>query len=202
MNPNLEKLTHHHPSLIGMESCKKVAACIPLIKTEDGYEVLFEIRSYKIDSQPGDICFPGGMMEPGETPVETAVREMKEELLIEASQIQVLGLMDVLFSESNLMMYPYAVTLHDYKGTYSKDEVEETFSVPLKFFLETDPQVYRVETKVCPDDNFPYELVYGGRNYKWRKRQESIMFYIYGKYAIWGMTAKVMRSFVGIIKEL
>ena len=131
----LERLSQHKPSLIGINECKKSAVCIPLIETENGYEVLFEVRSAKIVSQPGDICLPGGMLEPGETPEEAVVRETMEELLISGEQIQMLGLMDVLYTGMGLMLYPYAVVLQGYQGTCSEDEVEEIFTVPLDFFF-------------------------------------------------------------------
>ena len=198
----LERLSQHKPSLIGINECKKSAVCIPLIETENGYEVLFEVRSAKIVSQPGDICLPGGMLEPGETPEEAVVRETMEELLISGEQIQMLGLMDVLYTGMGLMLYPYAVVLQGYQGTCSEDEVEEIFTVPLDFFLHTEPEIYQTEAQVIPGEDFPYDLIHGGRNYTWRKRRENICFYQYKDRVIWGLTAKIMKSFVDIYREI
>ena len=55
----LEKLKNHKSTLIGIEELRKYAVCIPLMPGPDGYEVLFEVRSANIKSQPGDVCFPG-----------------------------------------------------------------------------------------------------------------------------------------------
>lgn len=198
----LSRLSEHRPALIGADECMKSAVCIPLIRKEQEYEVLFEVRSSKIVHQPGDVCFPGGMLEPGETPEEAAAREMMEELLITGEQFRILGLMDVLYTGHRLMMYPYAAELYEYEGTYSKDEVEEVFTVPLAFFLHTKPDIYRVEAQVFPGEDFPYELVYGGKEYQWRKRKEDVLFYQYEGHVIWGLTAKVMRSFVGIYSQI
>ncbi len=200
--PELEKLSEHKPALIGAGDCMKSAVCIPLLRTEQGYSVLFEVRSQKILHQPGDVCFPGGMLEPGETPKEAAVREMMEELLITRDQFRVFGLMDVLYTGHRLMMYPYAAALRNYEGTYSKEEVEEVFTVPLEFFLNTQPDVYRVEAQIFPGSDFPYELVYGGKEYQWRKRREDILFYQYGGHVIWGLTAKIMKSFAEIYLQI
>lgn len=201
MDERLERLAQHKPTLIGIEDCKKSAVCIPLIQTRQGYEVLFEVRSSKIVSQPGDICLPGGMLEPGEAPQEAAVREAMEELLVSNTQIQMLGLMDVLFTGMGLILYPYAVVLKDYQGTYSKDEVEEVFTVPLEFFLNGEPKVYQTEAQVIPGEDFPYDLIYGGRDYAWRKRREDVLFYQYKDRVIWGLTAKIIRSFARIYKR-
>ena len=43
------------------------AVLVPLIRREDGIHVLYEVRARDLDRQPGEICFPGGMQEPGET---------------------------------------------------------------------------------------------------------------------------------------
>ena len=51
------------------------AVVLPLIR-ETG-EILIEVRAAGI-SQAGDPCFPGGRIEPGETPAEAAAREAKE----------------------------------------------------------------------------------------------------------------------------
>lgn len=201
MDRRLEKLSQHKPTLIGIDECKKSAVCIPLIETGKGYEVLFEVRSAKIVSQPGDICLPGGMLEPGETPKEAAVREAMEELLISGEQIQMLGLMDVHHTGMGLMLYPFAVILKEYHGTFSEDEVDEIFTVPLEFFLNTEPEIYRTEAQVIPGEDFPYDLIRGGRNYSWRKRRENIYFYRYENRTIWGLTARIMKSFVEIYRE-
>ena len=49
------------------------AIAIPFIDTE---HLLFQVRSDKLDRQPGDICFPGGAVEIGETPEEALIRKM------------------------------------------------------------------------------------------------------------------------------
>ncbi|MCD7865444.1 MAG: CoA pyrophosphatase [Clostridiales bacterium] len=198
--PDLDFLRQHKPSLIGMDRCRKAAVCIPLIRTENGYDLLFEVRSSSIESQPGDICFPGGMAEPDEDTRAAALREIAEELLISPEQVELLGLMDVL-GGSRLYVYPYAVLLSDYRGSFSPDEVESVFRVPLDFFFEQEPEIYYTTMKVMPEENFPYDRIYGGRDYAWRERREEVLFYQYGEYTIWGMTAKIACSFAEIIKR-
>ncbi len=202
MEDLLTTLKTHTPSLIGLEDCKKSAVCIPLIKKGSDYEILFEVRAAHIDSQPGDVCLPGGRLETGELPMDAAIRETKEELLITDDQIEMLGLMDVYYSGRELMLYPYAIELKNYNGSFSADEVAETFRVPLSFFLETEPMRYLTEATVIPGDDFPYELVVGGKNYRWRKRREEVLFYQYEGRVIWGLTAKIIRSFAESVLAL
>ncbi len=70
------------PKRIEQEKDKVSAVMIPLIKENDGYHILFEVRSNKLSQQPGEICFPGGRREQDETSMETSIRETCEELLI------------------------------------------------------------------------------------------------------------------------
>ena len=69
-----ESLKHHIPKRIGEEKETSFAVLIPLIKKEDGYHVLFEVRAKHLNKQPGEVCFPGGKVEPGESTYEAAVR--------------------------------------------------------------------------------------------------------------------------------
>ncbi|MGN0464951.1 MAG: NUDIX hydrolase [Lachnospiraceae bacterium] len=197
----LELLKNHKMSVIGLEEYRQSAVCIPLIEKNETYQILFEVRSKKINHQPGDICFPGGMIEFNEKPIDAAIRETCEELCINSEQIQFLGATDLLIG-SSILVYPYSVLLKNYENTWNPSEVEEIFFVPLDFFLETKPEVYEIERKAILPDNFPYERIVGGKNYKWRKRTENIYFYQYNNYTIWGMTAKILYSFINIWKSL
>ena len=78
---------------MGVKRPRPAAVLIPLLPNGNSYDVLFEVRSAGI-AQPGDICFPGGTMEPGETPEVAAVRETTEELLVSREQIRVLRTMN------------------------------------------------------------------------------------------------------------
>ena len=137
-----ETLAQHEPTFIGMESCHQAAVCIPLLKNQDSsYDVLFEVRSSTIAHQPGDVCLPGGMVEEGEDPRNAALRELQEELLLSEEQICYLGAMDKLYTGSHLIMYSFAVEVTEYQNTFNSAEVAEVFTVPLEFFLHTDPGV-------------------------------------------------------------
>lgn len=53
--------------------------------------LLFEVRSKRLEMQPGEICFPGGRIESGETPETAALRELWEELRVPSRQVTLLG---------------------------------------------------------------------------------------------------------------
>ena len=78
----------HMPTLLGARH--EYAVLCPLLEQPDGLHFLFEVRASAI-RQAGETCFPGGRMEPGESPTDCALRETMEELAIPPSEIQILA---------------------------------------------------------------------------------------------------------------
>lgn len=78
----------HVPTLL--EARHEYAVLCPLVERPDGLHLLFEVRSAGV-SQSGETCFPGGQMEPGETPADCALRETEEELSIPRAEIRLSG---------------------------------------------------------------------------------------------------------------
>ena len=79
--------------------------------------------------------------------------------------------------------------------------MEAIFTVPLKFFMETEPDRYDTVWKVVQSDDFPYERIEGGKNYPFSKNRTTQLFYEYDGHTIWGFTAQVIRNIVDILKE-
>ena len=153
------------------------AVLIPLLKGKNGEtEILFEQRALDLDVQPAEICFPGGGIEDGETPEEAAVRETQEELLITKEQIRVIGETEGVRNSGIVTIHAFLGELTEYAGTWSPVEVDHTFAVPVSWFLEHEPEVYMTTVTTRPGEDFPFELIPGGRNYPWRKRRHPTYF--------------------------
>ena len=166
----------------------------------DEETLLFQVRSEQLLHQPGDICFPGGAVEEGESPREAVIRELKEELLVEADQIEVLEESGILINDTSII-HCFPCRIHGYKGGFNKEEVDEVFRVPLSFFANTPARVYEVDWKPVFPEDFPFDQIHGGRNYKWRSRKSRIRFYEYEGHVIWGITAKITEHFVNRRKD-
>lgn len=173
---------------------------IPILEYTDGLSVLYEIRSEKLKKQPNEICFPGGRIENDESPKFAAVRETSEELLIAAEAIEVISPSDILVTPFNTIIYPYIGMLKDYRGTFN-GEVKEVFTVPLSFLLSHDPLCYYIDVNMHPSDDFPYNLIQKGKEYKWGKGKYPVYFYIYEDKVIWGITARITYDFIKNIKK-
>ncbi len=185
--------------MIGENRIKKYAVLVPIIDTPEGRFLIFEKRANHLRRQPGEICFPGGMLEPGELPQSCAVRETKEELCIEERQISILGPGDIFVSPFDTIIYPFIGELCDYRFTHNPEEVSEVISVPIHFFLNSPPEKYDSTIISRLPNGFPYERIPGGENYPWANGTHEILFYQYGNLMIWGITAYLVRSAAELI---
>ncbi|MBR5930448.1 MAG: CoA pyrophosphatase [Lachnospiraceae bacterium] len=197
MSLDLEKIKDHIPRLIDEDKAHKAAVCIALIETADDYDIVLEVRSGLIPRQPGDVCLPGGGVEPGESYQEAAVRETCEELLIQPDQIKIIGASDIMHNK-NMLIYPYVGILTDYEGTFNEAEVAEVFRVPVRFFEETKPGRFVFESTSRPDEGFPFKNNSGGRDHQWRVQKTEEFYYEYEGHIIWGLTAHILRAFLSI----
>jgi 8-oxo-dGTP pyrophosphatase MutT (NUDIX family) len=100
-------------------------------------------RSEKLRKHAGQWAFPGGRLDPGETPIETALREMHEEVNVDLSADRVLGRLDDFVTRSGFVMSPIVVWGGAELTTEpNPDEVASVHRIPLKEFLREDsPQL-------------------------------------------------------------
>jgi 8-oxo-dGTP pyrophosphatase MutT (NUDIX family) len=68
------------------------AVLVGLVEREDGLTVLLTRRSDTLRNHTGQVAFPGGRSDPGETPWETALREAHEEIGLDPSLVRLAGL--------------------------------------------------------------------------------------------------------------
>lgn len=185
------------------EGIRSYSILIPLIEKTDGIHLLFEVRSLQLRRQPGEICFPGGKIEPIDPdPRACAIRETSEEIGIPASAISQVKPLEAIKQPLNKrMIYPFVGTIAtDVKLNPNPAEVAEVFTVPLNFFLENEPDCYEIQFHIEPEADFPYHLIPGGKNYPWKVRSLKECFYTYGKYTIWGLTANILQQFLQLIR--
>lgn len=178
---------------------------IPLILVEGQLHMLFEVRSYELVSQPGEICFPGGKMEPGEHPSQTALRETKEELNLNDHQLKIIGSLPPLTTPFHYTIYPYCGVIQHIEYSdihHSKDEVDSTFTAPLSKLLMITPDKYDLHYRMDLDPSFPYHHIPNGESYDWKSGGYQIYFYHYENKVIWGLTAKMLAFFLSSVKHI
>jgi len=195
-----ETFRTRRPGFIGADTYKRYAVLVPILVKDGAPSLLFERRAETLRQQPGEICFPGGRIEPPESPEECAVRETWEELLIPREDIEIYGHGDLFLSPFNFIIHPFIGRLKAYDGRFNEAEVAETFTIPIDFFRTHPPETYTCSVEGVPRGNFPYERIPGGERYNWHKGTQEILFYqVDEEHLIWGITAQIVRSAVGLI---
>ena len=177
---------------------RKNAVLIPLVETGGELGILFEVRQTGI-RQGGEICFPGGKIEENETAEEAAVRETSEELLISPEKIEVIAPMHAMTGPGGAKISACLGILHGYEGTYSTEEVERVFFVPLRWFASHEPRISDAAMVVKTAADFPYELLPGGENYPWHSIPRRFYFYESSGGVIWGITAQLLYHCLKVI---
>lgn len=194
-----EQLAGREPRFLGFDGDRRYAVLAPYLP-ETG-ELLFEVRSHNLKRQPGEICFPGGHVEQGETPREAAVRETMEELLAPRASLRVIAPLDILATQGNSLLHGYVAELRGYRGAFNPDEVHAVFTVPFAHFLQTEPirQYLHVEMRPLNPDSM-YGLL-GVKDYAWHTSRSEVLFYPFGDKLIWGMTAKFVYNLVTLYRQ-
>ena len=126
----------------------------------------------------GQISFPGGRREDGESLQVTALREAQEEVGVNPAAMMVLGELTPLYiPPTDYEVHPF-VAWHDGPPTFTRqpDEVAEIIEVTLAYLL--DPANRREE---------PWDI---------RGFQVEVPFYLVGRHKVWGATAMMLSEFL------
>ncbi|PPB13123.1 NUDIX hydrolase [Brevibacillus laterosporus] len=201
----IKQISTRQRGILGQEESRRTAVLVPLIRNERGeWSILFEKRASTLRSQAGEICFPGGHIEPSDhNEWEAARRETSEELALDPDKIMYAGDLDILVLSSSLLIYPYVGFVHTKISdlTPNPDEVEEVFAVSLQTLLGTIPDRFDIDLRFEPGEDFPYHLIANGRNYKWRHGKLPEYFYEAEGHIIWGLTARILMHFLQFFRK-
>lgn len=201
---NLKNQLNENQSLfIGEETAFRSAVLIPLVEMDGEWHIVFEVRASTMRKQPGDISFPGGRIDSTDsTPLAAALRETHEELGVDPKTVTDVQQLSPYIASPTFVVYPF-VAVVDYNQiihSYNKDEVEEIFTVPVKWLLNYEPYMHLVSANPSPSADFPFEKIVNGTQYEWGTRVTEQWFYDYDKYTIWGLTARILKHFTEIIR--
>ncbi len=160
---------------------RRAAVLIPLVRGGDGdWSLVFTQRSDKLAAHAGQIAFPGGAVESGETLEAAVVREAEEEVGIPPRTVELIGRLDDVITNSGFLVAPFAAVVHDrVEYVLQQSEVVEVFEVPIEALLEErNPEV---------------------RYVPFRTRHYPAYFYHYGRYEIWGLTGRMLKAFLDLV---
>jgi 8-oxo-dGTP pyrophosphatase MutT (NUDIX family) len=137
--------------------------------------VLLTQRSAHLNDHAGQISFPGGKIDAGETPLEAALRETEEEIGLSRDALEPLGYLDLYMTTLGYRIVPLIARFAPpFKLALNKNEVDEVFEVPLSFLME------------------PKNLQRHSRD--WQGLTRSYYAIPFEKRYIWGVTAGILRN--------
>lgn len=199
----MEKQLHHllanrSPKPLGLE--RTYAVLLPLVYWDQQWQILYQLRSEAI-SQPGEVSFPGGRVEAGESYREAAIRETVEELNISADRIDILGELDYLVFGKSMIRCFVGILQGDWTDIVPNEEVAKLFTLPLAELKQLEPTYYQLDSIIDPESNFPFERIRGGKEYPFSHHQRLVPFYEGLPENLWGMTAQFTQRFVELVRE-
>ena len=163
---------------IGAETgpLKSAAVLIGLVEREAGINVLLTRRSDTLRSHTGQVALPGGRQDPGERLWETALREAHEEVGLEPSFVDLVGLSTPYQTGTGYLITPTVGFVRPgFSLTANPAEVADIFETPFGFLM--DPANYEERESRMPSG-------------------ETRRFYAttHDDRYIWGATAGILRS--------
>ena len=110
----------------------------------EGPDLLLTERAHHMRSHPGQVSFPGGTIDPGETPVQTALREAEEETGVDPAGIVPFAIWPALWVPvSNFGVSPVLAWWREpgEVAVMSPDEVHEVYRVPIRELLAPEHRI-------------------------------------------------------------
>lgn len=131
------------------------AVLICLFEEAGEARVLLTRRSTRLSNHRGEVSFPGGRVDVGESSVETALREAEEEVALDLRIVEVVGhLHPIVTLASSSLIQPVVARLSERPALEANpDEVERAFDVSLAELLA--PGVFHEERWRRPERPSP-----------------------------------------------
>ena len=162
---------------------KCAAVLVPLTYVQDEWHLLFTRRTDRVQSHKGQVSFPGGACDEGETtPEQTALREAEEEIGMRPMDVTILGRLSKLITISSFRVSPIVgVIPWPYAFKVASIEVARVFTIPLLWLSD--------------------------RNNYWEfflrdSERSLIAYHPFDGELLWGATARMTVSFLKTIDSL
>jgi 8-oxo-dGTP pyrophosphatase MutT (NUDIX family) len=178
-----EALRHYPHRPLRRDADARAAVLCPLFFRDMQPYMLFIRRSLKLSRHPGEVSFPGGMQEDGDTSLEhTCLRETREEIGLPEHLVRIVCPLDEVSTTTGFHVSPFLGIIPPvYPFRPDGHEVEELLEIPLHAFL---------------DQSRRYDFYYfNGREVS------SVLAYRVAEQTIWGGTARIMDRLISLLQQ-
>lgn len=154
-----------NPGMFPVGELRAAAVLVPLVDRPQGFSILLTQRTAHLRRHAGQIAFPGGRVDDGDTDeVATALREAEEEIGLIADYVEPVGRLDRYITRTGFTVTPVVGLIEPgFTLKLDSNEVDDAFEVPLDFILDPknrqrDSYDYQGVTR------YFYVFRYDGRN--------------------------------------
>ena len=177
---DLSGVRDHGPTAVTDED-RESAVVVPVL--DGGTRLLFTKRAEHLPNHPGQMSFPGGRREPAdETLRETALREGREEVGLDAERVRFVGRLDDIRTVTNFSVRPFVAQVPDRRYDLCSPEVAET--APLSLAALTDRENYDSERRDHPHHG-----------------EIRLHYFRVDGYTVWGATARMLAQFLELATD-
>ena len=178
------------PALAGqVVDGRPAAVLVPLFEEDGEVRVVLTVRSDRLSSHRGEVAFPGGRLEVGESMEVAALREASEEVSLDPASVTVVGQLTAMPTvSSNSVMTPVVGTLRARPSlTASPSEVERIFDVALADLVADG--VFHEEWWSVPERTGP----------GFPEGEFPVWFFDVAGETVWGATARTLMELLCIV---
>ncbi|CCD73693.1 Nudix hydrolase 3 [Caenorhabditis elegans] len=182
-----------HPRLVSdSDANSAMSVLIPLVTVDGRDSVLLTKRSIHLRSHRGEVCFPGGRMDPGETTTETALRETFEEIGVNAESVEIWGhLKSVIRRQADFNVTPIVGYISDERVlenlVVNSDEVQAVFTIPIDELIKkaglTKFQSKRMKYTLPSFDSTEFKVHHNAPNE-----------YLHSTQRVWGLSGVMLHQ--------
>ncbi|MFH2131728.1 MAG: CoA pyrophosphatase [bacterium] len=179
-----DRLRQYQPEIVpAPRHLKPASVLIPFYENEDGLSLIFTMRHDYPGVHGAQISFPGGKMDDGDADeLAAALRETEEEIGVNRDEIEIWGgLSTQQTMASSYWITPFVGQIpYPYEFKPDPAEVERLIIIPFSHILN------------------PRNSTYG--DYEFRGYTFPSQMYTYGTDVIWGLTARILKSFITFLR--
>ena len=167
-------------NLFNNKKLTKSAVLVPITFENNSANIILTYRSAKLKDHAGQISFPGGRIDKKDlSPIDTAIRETKEEIGIEKKYINILGNLDNYVTGTGFQILPIiANVIGGYDISINSREVESVFKLPMSILM--NKKNHDIQEKLYYNGEISYHYNFNVINYE--------------NHLIWGATASILLN--------